>query len=360
MANNLSLQNNYTINYKTEDGQQIQLNPQIVRQVLAVGKNVTDSEIFVFLKLCEYQKLNPFLKEAYIVKWSEKQPAQIIVGKDVFTKRLDSHPLCEGWAAGTIVLKQDGSLEERKGTFYLKKSETLVGSWFLVHRKGWKEPFYWSVTYDEYHQSYYDKETRKTVPKGNWGTMPATMIVKCAITSGARNAFPKNFEGMYGEEEMGIDEASTIGITENDDVIQKDNSDFYLTDSQKKFLYAKTNEIAKKEEIEVDSHKLIKFVIERMIKNNDIPENTKIDTIPKDKVNTILDGIEKAIKNKKEKENKKDPSPEEEKKALEEAKQVFDKKETEKKKKTKKKEEKEDPININLDELPIEELDDEK
>ena len=45
--------------------------------------DATEQEILYFLELCKAQKLNPFIRDAYLVKYGS-QPAQIIVGKDVF------------------------------------------------------------------------------------------------------------------------------------------------------------------------------------------------------------------------------------------------------------------------------------
>ena len=47
------------------------------------GGNVTDQEVVMFLELCKAQKLNPFVKDAYLIKYGN-QAAQIVTGKDVF------------------------------------------------------------------------------------------------------------------------------------------------------------------------------------------------------------------------------------------------------------------------------------
>ena len=40
----------------------------------------------MFIELCKAQKLNPFIREAYLIKFGIS-PANIVVGKDVFVKR---------------------------------------------------------------------------------------------------------------------------------------------------------------------------------------------------------------------------------------------------------------------------------
>lgn len=297
--------NTYTTEYQTEEGSLINLDFGVVRDVLAIGNNITDGEIFNYIKLCEYQKLNPFLKECYLIKWGKV--AQIVTSKDVFTKRLDAHPLCEGWEAG-VILEKDGEIIERKGTFYLKGIEKLVGAFFSTHRKGWKDPFYWSVSFHEYYRETYDKDSKKYKPMGQWGDMPATMITKCAITSGSRNAFPKSFNGMYGEEEMGI-ELDNVNVTVIDDE-EKSNKDnkksiagaveidgtVYLNNDQRKLLFATAKSSI--DEIKIDGYKLIKHILEKMIKDSILPKDTKIETIPKNKVNDVKSEIEEYVQKK--------------------------------------------------------------
>ena len=64
------------------NGQMVKLSPNIVRNYLVNGSGaVTDQEVAMFLNLCKYQRLNPFLKEAYLVKYGN-QPATIVTGKE--------------------------------------------------------------------------------------------------------------------------------------------------------------------------------------------------------------------------------------------------------------------------------------
>ncbi len=69
-------------------GQEIQLSQSDVKNFLVSGdaNRVTEKEFKLFLELCKFQKLNPFLRDAYLVKYGDKD-ANIIVGKDFFIKR---------------------------------------------------------------------------------------------------------------------------------------------------------------------------------------------------------------------------------------------------------------------------------
>lgn len=187
------------VKYETERGE-VTLSPEIVKKYLVSGEPqaVTPQEVIYFLNICKYQRLNPFLREAYLIKYSPKYPATIVVGKDVFVKRASKNPDCEGWQAGVIVRGEDGEIVEREGSFVLPDEE-LVGGWAVVYRKGWKQPFKVTVALDEYIKK--DKEGN---PQSSWANMPATMIRKVALVQALREAFPEDFQGLYAPEEFSI------------------------------------------------------------------------------------------------------------------------------------------------------------
>jgi len=177
---------------QTDHGE-VSLSPAIVRKFLVNGQgNVTDSEITMFIALCKYQNLNPFLREAYLVKFGSAA-ATIVTGKEVFTKRASKIEKCEGWEAGITIINAEKKLERRTGTLVLH-GEVLVGGWCKVYRKDWKVPVSHEVSMAEF-----DKK------QSSWKTMPATMIRKVAIVSGLRDAFPEDFQGMYDSVEMPVD-----------------------------------------------------------------------------------------------------------------------------------------------------------
>lgn len=74
------------------NGEQVKLSGNTVKQYLVRGNGtVSDQEVVMFMQLCKFQKLNPFLNEAYLIKFGS-QPAQIIVSKEAFMKRAETHP----------------------------------------------------------------------------------------------------------------------------------------------------------------------------------------------------------------------------------------------------------------------------
>jgi len=143
--------------------------------------SATDQETFMFLKLCQARNLNPFLKEAYLIKYGSG-PATIVVGKDAFTRRAEEHPQFDGFRAGIIVCTgKDRELEYREGTF-LMKGEELVGAWAEVFRKDRSHPFKSAVSRAEYDTG-----------KSNWQRMPATMLRKVSLVQALREAFASEF-----------------------------------------------------------------------------------------------------------------------------------------------------------------------
>lgn len=182
------------------NGEKVKLSPQIIRRYLVSGGgNVTDEEIMMFLSLCRFQHLNPFLREAYLIKYGDTQPATMVVGKDVFLKRARHNKDFGGLQAGIITREiETGYIHEKEGTFYDKNDEELIGGWAKVYIKGYEVPFYASVSLDEYIGRKKNGEVN-----GQWSSKPATMIRKVAQAQALREAFPDENGGLYAPEEMG-------------------------------------------------------------------------------------------------------------------------------------------------------------
>lgn len=171
------------------NGVEVTLSKDLIKQYFC--PNATDEEAVLFLKLCQAQRINPFLREAYLVKYGDK--TQMIVGKDFFVKRAKENPTFRGFRAGIIVERKDKGIQKRSGTFY-GNGEQLVGAFCEVYIKGWDFPLEHTVSYGEF------KKNTST-----WNDMPATMLRKVALVQALREAFPEDFRGLYSEEEMPVD-----------------------------------------------------------------------------------------------------------------------------------------------------------
>lgn len=196
------------------NGEQIKLTPKIVQDYIVGegGGTITLPEFKFFTELCKVRKLNPFLKEAYCIKFGSN-PAQIVVGKDAILKRAIINPDFDGMQSGIIVQKPDGTVEERNGTFHLP-DEKLVGGWSKVFRKNWKYPTYSSVSFDEVSQKKKDGTLNQ-----NWATKGATMVEKVAKVRALRETFIEDLQGMYEADEMNIPQADSAPTEQIEPVI---------------------------------------------------------------------------------------------------------------------------------------------
>ena len=211
MNNANNKQNEIVVKYDI-DGQEIKLTPQIVQQYI-VGTNaqITMPEFKMFTELCKVRKLNPFLREAYLIKYKAGQAASIVVGKDAILKRAVLNPKYDGMKSGIIVLDENGEEKIKNGTFK-KPTEELVGGWAEVFRKDWTHSIYCSVSLEETIQKKSDG-----TPNANWNKQPGTMIEKVAKVRALREAFVEDLAGMYEAEEMNVDLPPVEVVEENQD-----------------------------------------------------------------------------------------------------------------------------------------------
>lgn len=176
----------------------VTLSPSIVRNYLTNGNGtVTDQEVNYFVHLCRGQGLNPFLKEIYLIKFGQ-QPATFVVSKEAFLKRAEANSQYDGAESGIIVMNGNGEIIERKGGFFLKGSEQVVGGWAKVYRKDRKYPCEVQVSFDEYAGRKSDGQLNN-----QWATKPATMIKKVALVQALRESFPNDLNNLYTAEEQG-------------------------------------------------------------------------------------------------------------------------------------------------------------
>ena len=193
----------------------VQLSINLVKRYLSGDNpNVTESEIMYFMKLCKARGLNPYIRDAYLIKYGN-QPAAIIVAKDAVEKRAIQNPKYDGKEVGIYVEnKETGELIKREGSILRKNKEELVGAWCTVYRKDWKYPITKEVNFDEYIQ-----KKKDGTPNTNWENKPVTMITKVAKAQALREAFIEDLDGMYEAEEIGVNESeldnTPVQVTES-------------------------------------------------------------------------------------------------------------------------------------------------
>ena len=180
---------NELVSYETQNGQLVQLNDTVVRQLTGNNPKITNDEVALFISLCQNLKLNPLVREAYLVKYDDKKPAQQIVSLGAFMRIAEDNPNFDGMEDGVIVQSGD-KIIERQGTLLLP-NEKLLGGWAKVYRKDRTRPTVTKINLKEYSKG-----------QSTWIAMPSTMINKCAKVGALRAAFPNSFNNCYGEGEM--------------------------------------------------------------------------------------------------------------------------------------------------------------
>lgn len=184
----------------TSGKDEITLTPSVVTQFVTKGNGeISTEEAFNFIQLCRYNGLNPFLNEAYIIKFGNA-PAQLIVSKEAFMKRAERQETYQGFEAGVISFnKETNEIAEREGAFSLP-SEQIVGGWAKVYRSDRERPVTVKINFSEF-AKYKNGSLQST-----WANMPANMIRKSAIVNALREAYPDQLGAMYTEDEPNLDE----------------------------------------------------------------------------------------------------------------------------------------------------------
>lgn len=201
-------------------GMKVSLTPTIVRNYLVSGDKdcVTDQEIAMFMNLCKFSRLNPWVKEAYCIKYGN-EPATMVVGKEAFQKRAEANPNFDGAEAGIIVMDSDGTVIYRNGTMKLP-GEQLVGGYAEIWRKDRNHSTRIEVSFEEYAGRKKDGSLN-----GQWSKKPATMIRKVALVQALRETFPSAFGGMYTAEEQGQTEDEYSVVQMPDEIPTAENPD---------------------------------------------------------------------------------------------------------------------------------------
>lgn len=189
-------------------GEEIELSPELIKAYLVNGDadKVTDQEVMMYLNLCRFNHLNPWLKEVYLIKYGDK-PATMVPGKESFMKRAERNQHFAGIESGIVVHNSNNNqIEYREGSaVYADFGEKLIGGWAKVYRTDRQFPNYSECALSEYLGKKGNGEVNQ-----QWSTKPATMIRKVAMVQALREAFPTDLGAMYAAEEQGVEEPDSL------------------------------------------------------------------------------------------------------------------------------------------------------
>lgn len=193
--------------YALANGQEINFTSEVVKKIIAGNNKITKDEISMFFDLCKFQKLNPLIGEAYIVKYGDSS-AQMIVAEKSFLRIANNNKYFDGLEDGIIVKNKDGEIKELEGSF-MNPDDLLIGAWCTVYRKDRRIPTKSKISYKEFNKG-----------KSTWKVMPALMLNKCARVNALRRAFPDSLGGCYVEDEL-----QATGVIEQEPEIQEQDYD---------------------------------------------------------------------------------------------------------------------------------------
>jgi phage recombination protein Bet len=203
------------ITYKARDGQEIKLSYDTIKKYLVSGRAefVTESEFVLYMGVCKSKGFNPWIRDAYLVKYTREDNAAIITSIDYYRKRSRAQRDCKGWSTGIVVKnKKSGEIEFRDNCLFLESDEILLGGWFEALPEGFTTPIKKVVNLKTY-----IKTTKEGKPTRFWAPdKQPEMIAKVAESQGLRATWPDEFQGLYTDAEIQAEVDSAKGIIVED------------------------------------------------------------------------------------------------------------------------------------------------
>lgn len=243
--------------YNDEKGQEIKLTGSDIVEYISTDSSVTEKEVVQFLNMCKYLKLNPFLKEIYLIKY-KGSPATFVVSYQSFLKRAEENPNFDGYE-----------------TTIEGKAPDLTAS-AIVYRKDRTHPVKVSVSYGEAVKTILDKQTGKLRPTNMWRNMPEWMLRKVALARALKEAFPSAIGNAQ------VAESDIVDINSDDNAVIERRKD-YKGDANKDLygIETKPKEEPKPEEPKPEEPKTEPNPENLKSKLYEILKEKKIDTIAK-------------------------------------------------------------------------------
>jgi len=165
---------------------------------------LSEVEFATFIEIGKGTQLNPFLREIWVVKYDEKSPASIFIGRDGYRKAAQRDPEYDYHQVDAVYSNDKFSVSEGlpKHEYNLKDRGDLIGAYCVAKRHKSSRPIYVFAELREY-----------TTNKSLWNSQsgkPATMIKKVAESQCLRACFQDLLGGTYAEEEMEREHTVTI------------------------------------------------------------------------------------------------------------------------------------------------------
>ena len=199
---------------------------EIVDQYLyGTGTKLNEQQKAMFLKMAQLNGLNPFRREIYAIPYGDK--FNIVTGYEVYLKRAERTGVLDGWEAD---MGPEGDY-----------------AYCTIYRKDRTHPISQKVWLSEY-----------KLNNRMWNEKPKMMLIKVAIATTFRRAFPDELGGLpYTADEMPTD---PIRIPQGKPPVtppqrksevppqQAEGGARLISDAQRKRFYAKAKEAGKSDE----------------------------------------------------------------------------------------------------------------
>ena len=132
-------------------GENLTLSFDLVRRYCVQGQPqfVTEPELAYFLTECKARKLNPLRRECFLIKYSQRDNAQIIEAIGSKRNRARRAEDCQGWTKGILLMDDAGNVTESEYPF-IPPGKKLIGGYFRATPVGWTEPFAHYVELNRY------------------------------------------------------------------------------------------------------------------------------------------------------------------------------------------------------------------
>lgn len=173
-----------------------------IKRTIAVG--ATDAELKLFIHTCNRLRLDPFARQVCFVKRKQKD------SQGNWFEKGESQVTIDGFR---VVAERTGEYDGQDGPYWCGEDGVWKDVWLSseppraakvsVYRKGHARPLTAVARFDEYAQTYFDKQTRTQKVGPMWAKMPANQLAKCAEALALRKAFPNHLGGVYTPDEMG-------------------------------------------------------------------------------------------------------------------------------------------------------------
>jgi len=193
---------------ETADAVEVKLSPRLVQ--LYINPTATKEEALAFIAFCRDNRLNPYTRECYLVRYDQNEPAQPVVAYDVLMKRASKQPTLRGFRAGLVLWRKDEAMPAVKGVQGLIEEpfvategalvypgHELFGAWCQVYRSDRELPTTVVIQFSEYVK----RKRGGGEPTRFWASMPATMIRKSAVSRGFHDAYSELFAGWVTDAE---------------------------------------------------------------------------------------------------------------------------------------------------------------